>query len=234
MENTLKCDESGDEPESISKDKVNKLVCNVQGSQQAGDGSSQIDHLQEGLKLGLEGKVEKNSDVLGRNALWKKTSKICKLPRYLCIQFMRFFWKATPDSRDHAGGKCKIMRKVSFPDVLDVYDFCNPTLQAALKANRDREDKRIEDEMASKRAKLNDDGDKDKEKATGDGEKDMDVATEAEEDDEDEAAMKAAMAMSLRRRLLPLSSTALLLLLLLPLLTASSLHMVCLRLYWSL
>ena len=200
MENTLKCDESGDEPESISKDKVNKLVCNVQGSQQAGDGSSQIDHLQEGLKLGLEGKVEKNSDVLGRNALWKKTSKICKLPRYLCIQFMRFFWKATPDSRDHAGVKCKIMRKVSFPDVLDVYDFCNPTLQAALKANRDREDKRIEDEMASKRAKLNDDGDKDKEKATGDGEKDMDVATEAEEDDEDEAAMKAAMAMSLGRR----------------------------------
>lgn len=190
MENTLKCEESADESESLSKDKVNKLVCNVQGSQQAGDGGTQIDHVQEGLKLGLEGQVEKNSDVLGRNALWKKTSKINKLPRYLCIQFMRFFWKATPDSRDHAGVKCKIMRKVSFPDTLDVYDYCNPALQSALKANRDREDKKIEEEMASKRAKLSNGGEKEGGGAA------MDVSA-TEDEDEDEAAMKAAMAMSL-------------------------------------
>lgn len=34
--------------------------------------------------------------------------------------------------------KCKIMRPVSFPEVMDVYDFCTPKLQEALKANRDR------------------------------------------------------------------------------------------------
>jgi ubiquitin carboxyl-terminal hydrolase 14 len=52
--------------------------------------------------------VEKYSDVLGRNAVWTKTQRIKKLPRYLCVQFMRFFWKATPDSRDHVGVKCKV------------------------------------------------------------------------------------------------------------------------------
>ena len=189
METTLQCEESADEAKSVGTDKVNKLVCNVQGSQQAGDGSSQIDHVQEGLMLGLEGKVEKNSDVLGRNALWKKSSRISKLPRYLCIQFMRFFWKATPDSRDHAGVKCKIMRKVSFPDTLDVYDFCSPALQAALKANRDKEDKKIEEEMASKRAKLSKDG---QEEEGGS----MEVSAAEQDEDEDETVLKTAMSMS--------------------------------------
>ncbi len=39
------------------------------------------------------------------------------LPTYLCIQFMRFFWKETADSRDHQGIKCKIFRKVAFVEV---------------------------------------------------------------------------------------------------------------------
>lgn len=33
---------------------------------------------------------------------------------WMCsLQVMRFFWKATPDSMDHQGVKCKIMRPVS-------------------------------------------------------------------------------------------------------------------------
>ena len=51
-----------------------------------------------------------------------------------------FFWKATPDSQDHAGVKSKIMRAVSYPDVLDVYDFCSETIKvgAAGEAERKR------------------------------------------------------------------------------------------------
>ena len=41
---------------------------------------------------------------------------MAKLSPYLCVQYMRFFWKATPDSADHTGVKCKIMRPVSFTD----------------------------------------------------------------------------------------------------------------------
>lgn len=34
--------------------------------------------------------------------------------------------------------KCKIMRPVTFPEVLDMYQFCGPKVAALLKANRDR------------------------------------------------------------------------------------------------
>lgn len=59
---------------------------------------------------GLDGTLEKNSTVLGRNAVWTREQRVARLPKYLCVQFMRFFWKSTPDSRDHAGVKCKMMR----------------------------------------------------------------------------------------------------------------------------
>lgn len=114
MEDVLTCNESPDEPPSVKHEFVNRLVCNIQG----GVGSSiVINHLHEGLKLSLEGVVDKTSPILGRNAEWSKRSKIAKLPQYICIQFMRFFWKATPESRDHQGVKCKILRPVSFLEV---------------------------------------------------------------------------------------------------------------------
>ena len=65
---------------------------------------------------------------------------------------MRFFWKATPDSRDHRGLKCKILRAVSFPDVLDIYDFCTEELQNKLKINRTALDARITAKLALKSA----------------------------------------------------------------------------------
>lgn len=114
LEETLRCTESDMEAAVVRQEVVNRLVCNIQG----GPGMSiAINHLHEGLKLGFEGTVEKNSQVLDRNALWTKQQRIAKLPRYLCVQFMRFFWKATPESRDHAGVKCKILRPVTFTEV---------------------------------------------------------------------------------------------------------------------
>ena len=114
LEEELTCAEAAEEPSTKRTENVYKLTCNIQG----GQGSSvSIDFVQEGIKLGLEGSVEKHSAILDRNAVWNKTQKISKLPRYLCIHFMRFYWKATPDSMDHAGVKCKIMRPVIYPEV---------------------------------------------------------------------------------------------------------------------
>ena len=114
MEETLTCTETDQEPAVKRMESVNKLVCNIQG----GSGAAvNIDHMYEGLQLGLEGTMEKFSTVLGRNALWNRKQRVASLPRYLCFQFMRFFWKATPESRDHTGVKCKIMRAVTFPEV---------------------------------------------------------------------------------------------------------------------
>ena len=114
MEETLTCNESTAEPPVVRSDIVNRLVCNIQGG---GGSKLAIDHLHEGIQLGLEGTVDKASDVLGRNAEWTKRQKIAKLPLYICVQFMRFFWKATPENRDHTGVKCKILRPVTFPEV---------------------------------------------------------------------------------------------------------------------
>jgi ubiquitin carboxyl-terminal hydrolase 14 len=81
--------------------------------------------------------VEKRSELLGRNAVWSRVSRVVSLPKYLCVHFLRFYWKATPDSRDHAGVKCKMLRPVTFPaDNFDVYEFCTARLQHKLRALR--------------------------------------------------------------------------------------------------
>jgi ubiquitin carboxyl-terminal hydrolase 14 len=114
LEEHLVCTESEAEAPTVRRDRVYKLVCNISN---AISGATQIDHMQDGIKFALEGTVEKFADTLNRNALWHKTQKLASLPKYLCVHFMRFFWKATPESRDHTGVKCKILRAVSFPEV---------------------------------------------------------------------------------------------------------------------
>jgi len=55
-------------------------------------------------KKGLQEKLEKQSTSLGRVAKYLKSSKINRLPPYLTIHFVRFFWKAG------AQAKAKIVR----------------------------------------------------------------------------------------------------------------------------
>eukprot|EP00752_Nemacystus_decipiens_P016309 g14585.t1 len=147
MEEEFTCEESGES--KTSKSTAKKLVCNIQGGAGA---STQINHLSDGMKVGLSDKVEKHSEKLGRDAVFTLKSRITRLPRYLCIQVMRFFWKATPDSMDHQGVKCKIMRPVTFPATLDMYEFCAPSLQAILKVPREAADKLIFEEEAKEKA----------------------------------------------------------------------------------
>jgi len=87
MEETLTCPEAGDaEKEVVKYDSAYKLICNIQG----GHGQKvQISHLGAGIELGLNGEVEKNSEVLGRNAVWNIKRRIDRLPKYLCVQMMR-------------------------------------------------------------------------------------------------------------------------------------------------
>ncbi|KAI7738415.1 hypothetical protein M8C21_021545, partial [Ambrosia artemisiifolia] len=44
-------------------------------------------------KEGLKSELEKASPSLGRSAVYLKDSHINGLPKYLTIQFVRFFWK---------------------------------------------------------------------------------------------------------------------------------------------
>ncbi|KAI1164907.1 ubiquitin carboxyl-terminal hydrolase-like protein [Nemania serpens] len=144
----LVCDEpaatEGGEKPIISKDGFLKLNCHIDGA---------TNHLRDGIVNGLKEQLEKRSEVLDRDATYTKTSKISRLPKYLTVHFVRFFWKRETQK------KAKIMRKVTFPHELDVVEFCDDNLKKLLIPVRDkvREVRKEEEdvERAQKRRKRN-------------------------------------------------------------------------------
>jgi ubiquitin carboxyl-terminal hydrolase 14 len=149
LEETLTCDEVELEPPVVTEDLHRKLVCNIQGGSDVA-ATQNVSHVYDGIALSLQGSMEKHSDVLGRNAIWTRKQRIARLPPILVMQFGRFFWKATPDSQDHAGVKCKVMKPVAFGSTLDVYDFCTESVKAVLKRSRDKALKEEEDRINQK------------------------------------------------------------------------------------
>ncbi|KAK9761803.1 deubiquitinating enzyme [Basidiobolus ranarum] len=128
---TLKCDENPEEEPSISAEQFSKLDCFISG---------QTNFMQQGITEGLEQKIEKNSPSLNRSASYTKSSKVSRLPAYLAVNFVRFFWKPTERI------KTKILRRVKFPFDLDMTQFCTLDLQEKMAPVKDRlreiEDKR--------------------------------------------------------------------------------------------
>ena len=106
-----------------------------------------ISHLHEGLSQGLVGQVEKFSELLGRNAIYNKTTQIHKLPAYLAVSFSRFQWKQANALSGTKDTKVKILRKVTFPAVMDVYQFCSDELKQELDVGREMEKEMREREL---------------------------------------------------------------------------------------
>lgn len=200
MEETLTCDEVSDasmEPPVVAFDLHRKLVCNIQGGSDGGSSTASdinVTHIAQGIQLSLNGKIEKHSDALGRNAIWTRQQCIARLPPILAVQFGRFYWKATPDSQDHAGVKCKVMKPVAFTNILDVYEFCNKEVQGTLKVARD---KALADEEDRINKKLKGEEEKDDEN------KDADAMETSQEVDTADPDLQAALAMSMETQLTP-------------------------------
>ncbi|KAI9791357.1 MAG: deubiquitinating enzyme [Candelina submexicana] len=161
FESSLECDEAaakeaGEEPIK-GEDVFLKLDCHI---------SAQINHLRDGILAGLEEKLEKKSPTLDRDAVYTKKSRIARLPKYLTVHFVRFFWKR------EAQKKAKIMRKVTFPPELDVVEFCTDELKSMLIPVRDKVREVRKDEQDVQRArkrqktahKAEEDAEKDKER----------------------------------------------------------------------
>lgn len=91
-----------------------KLQCHI---------SSQTNFLRNGLTESLHEKIEKNSSLTGQNSIYSLQKEIIKLPKYLTVQYVRFFWKKS------SGKKSKILRKVVFPFQLDVTDLLESNYQ---------------------------------------------------------------------------------------------------------
>lgn len=104
----IKCLEDSNEEIKYGIEDSLKLNCHI---------NSQINFLNDGLKNGLKEIIEKHNDNLNRNAKYEISRKIIKLPKYLTINFVRFYWKR------ETGKKAKIMRKVQFPFQLDIMEL---------------------------------------------------------------------------------------------------------------
>lgn len=223
LEEELKCSETDAEPVKNKEEKVFKLICNIEGKANAaasGRKAEPVDHLHQGVFLSLDDQVELNSEILGRNAVWTSKKKIKKLPKYICFQFMRFFWKSVAagvDVNTTAGGlKCKIMRQVKFPAKLDMYNFCSDKLKAILKVPRDAHRDKVMQEMEAKTEAAKE-ANKKEEAAAKQARQDAirsgstqsvppvppltteDVEPDQMEVDEDDAELQAALAMSIEK-----------------------------------
>ena len=55
---------------------------------------------------------------LRREAVYEKKAQLARLPPYLAVNFVRFAW------RKDTAKRAKILRPISFPDVLDVRNLC--------------------------------------------------------------------------------------------------------------
>lgn len=114
----MKCDEADEEEASTSAESFLQLSCFIE---------TETRYMHSGLIGKLTEKITKNSPTLQRDAVYTKTSKIDRLPAYLTVQMVRFYYKEKPGGG--AGTNAKILKDVKFPVILDVYDLCTKRLQ---------------------------------------------------------------------------------------------------------
>uniref|UniRef100_A0A2R5LJH8 Ubiquitin carboxyl-terminal hydrolase n=1 Tax=Ornithodoros turicata TaxID=34597 RepID=A0A2R5LJH8_9ACAR len=114
---TLKCKESSDEPPTKTTEHFLQLSCFI---------SQDVRYMFAGLKSRLQETITKFSPMLNRDAEYQKTSTISRLPAYLTIQFVRFFYK------EKGAVNAKILKDVKFPMQLDMFELCSEELQQRL------------------------------------------------------------------------------------------------------
>ncbi|PKI83198.1 ubiquitinyl hydrolase 1 [Malassezia vespertilionis] len=142
MATTRSLAETAEEERSVSEEPFLMLQCNI---------SSSTNDMSAGILDTLTQKIEKHSTQLGRTAVYNEQSRIARLPMYLAVHFVRFYWR-----RD-INKKTKIMRKVKFPVELDASVFATDELKErmlpASRAYRATAKEREERARVRKRAK---------------------------------------------------------------------------------
>ncbi|XBW35773.1 hypothetical protein QEN19_001344 [Hanseniaspora menglaensis] len=100
-----------------------KLRCHI---------SVRTNFLQDGLKDSLKERLNKTSEITNEMSKFEYDNKITRLPKFLTVQFVRFFWKK--DTKV----KSKILRKVTFPFELDVADLLEDSYKKKKIDNREK------------------------------------------------------------------------------------------------
>jgi len=132
---THKCSEEGAETEPVTTktEKELQLSCFL---------DKDVKYLMSGIKNKMTGQIEKRASTLDRNAVFDIKSEVSRLPAYLAVQMVRFFYKepsaAQRAAGQHAGTNAKIMKEVKFDKLLDLNEVCSEKLQEKLKPGRDK------------------------------------------------------------------------------------------------
>ena len=160
---STKCAEPGvEEVAEITRDRVMRLALNIE---------SKTNVIHDAIKTSLNYQVDKFSPTLHRDAVHNVTAEIARLPPYLAVQFVRFYW------RKDTKKKAKICRNVYFPTVLDMLPYCTEAMRIPIerelarrraeymKANPVWDDVDNNDEMAVKWAQMDQQEAEDAEKA---------------------------------------------------------------------
>lgn len=132
FETSMKCTETEEEEIAKGTETQLQLSCFI---------NQEVKYLFTGLKLRLQEEITKQSPTLERNALYVKSSKIRRLPAYLTVQMVRFFYK------EKESVNAKVLKDVKFPLMLDVYELCTSELQEKMVPCRSKfkkaEDKKV-------------------------------------------------------------------------------------------
>ena len=120
---TQKCIAAPEEEAKITSEDAFKLNCHI---------NVKTNFLKDGIMEGLHETIEKFSESLRSNAEYQIDRYISRLPKYLTVHFVRFYWRA--DTRK----KSKKLRKVLFPFELDMADALDASIKQEKIDNRDR------------------------------------------------------------------------------------------------
>lgn len=134
------CAELPDAPPEVSEEPVSMVQCNI---------SSNTNEMTAGITESLTHHLEKHAEALQRTATYVEKRQFTRLPQYLAVHFVRFYWR-----RD-IGKKTKIMRKVKFPMELDASVWATPELAQQVRPvnHKLREVEKERDDRAKVRAR---------------------------------------------------------------------------------
>lgn len=119
---TLKCLDAPDEAPTTTTEMQHQLRCHIE---------KDVGFLMAGVKQSMTEEIAKHSASLGRDARYSKVSHLTRLPAYLTVSYVRFYFKR------QAQENCKIRKDVKFSLTLDAFELCSPELQERLKPARD-------------------------------------------------------------------------------------------------
>ncbi|KAF1742752.1 hypothetical protein MXB_3923 [Myxobolus squamalis] len=114
----FKCLEEGGDPVKTISETDLQLNCFI---------SAETKFLLDGIKSKFHEVITMNSGLLDRDAQFEINTLITRLPVYLCVQFVRFYYK------EQEKVNAKILKDVKFPARLDLTELCSPELKEKLR-----------------------------------------------------------------------------------------------------